>query len=163
MLDQNSCRYEPHILLVPRDEELQMKSSDPVLHNVHMVGTATYNLPFPIQGMTITRPMRQAGRTHLTCNGGHVWMNGEVLVVTHPYYTITDEHGRYQLTNVPPGEYQVSMWHEGWRIAREETAFDVYTQQHVRRLLFTEPITSERTLSVRPGEAATVDFDLSDK
>ena len=31
-LDQKHCRYEPHILLVPQTAELQMKSSDHVLH-----------------------------------------------------------------------------------------------------------------------------------
>src|SRR5881398_2236084 len=37
-LDQKRCRYEPHILLVPSNTEFQMKSSDAVLHNVHMDG-----------------------------------------------------------------------------------------------------------------------------
>lgn len=46
-LDQKSCRYEPHILLVPANSELQMKSSDATLHAIHMEGAATYNLPFP--------------------------------------------------------------------------------------------------------------------
>jgi hypothetical protein len=31
-LDQKHCRYEPHILLVPASAELQMWSSDAVLH-----------------------------------------------------------------------------------------------------------------------------------
>ncbi|MDP9159636.1 MAG: hypothetical protein M3O09_05335, partial [Acidobacteriota bacterium] len=46
-LDQKQCRYEPHILLVPQNSDLQMKSSDAVLHTVHMDGAASFNLPFP--------------------------------------------------------------------------------------------------------------------
>lgn len=37
-LDQKHCRYEPHILLVPQNTSLQMKSSDATLHTVHMDG-----------------------------------------------------------------------------------------------------------------------------
>jgi hypothetical protein len=54
-LDQKRCRYEPHILLVPRDAELRMKSSDATLHTVHMDGAATYNLPFPFTNQIISR------------------------------------------------------------------------------------------------------------
>lgn len=43
-LDQKRCRYEPHILLVPQNTALQMKSSDAVLHTVHMDGAATLQL-----------------------------------------------------------------------------------------------------------------------
>jgi hypothetical protein len=46
-LNQKSCRYEPHILLVPLQGNLQVKSSDPTLHTVHMSGASDYNLPFP--------------------------------------------------------------------------------------------------------------------
>jgi hypothetical protein len=49
-LDQKHSRYEPHILLVPENGPLQLKSSDAVLHTVHMDGAATYNLPFPFHG-----------------------------------------------------------------------------------------------------------------
>ncbi len=45
-LNQKNCRYEPHILLVPKDAKLRLKSSDPVLHTVHMTGAADYNLLF---------------------------------------------------------------------------------------------------------------------
>ena len=38
-LNQRTCRYEPHVLLVPDNGTLQLKSSDPVLHTVHMSGS----------------------------------------------------------------------------------------------------------------------------
>src|ERR1700733_4781299 len=93
-LDQRRCEYEPHILIVPESGALQMKSSDPVLHTVHMDGAATFNLPFPFQNRVTTRNMPSAGLVNLKCNGGHVWMNAELLVVPHPYYAVTDEDGK---------------------------------------------------------------------
>jgi hypothetical protein len=56
-LDQKHCRYEPHILLVPQSAALSMKSSDPVLHTIHMDGAATFNLPFPFVNQTVSRTM----------------------------------------------------------------------------------------------------------
>ncbi len=29
----------------------------------------------------------------------------------NPYYTITDANGKFTLKDIPPGEYQVSVWH----------------------------------------------------
>src|SRR5277367_4948869 len=115
-LDQRHCRYEPHILLVPQNAALQMKSSDATLHTIHMDGAASYNLPFPFPNQIISRDMSSPGLVNLKCNGGHVWMNAEMFVAPHPYYAVTDENGAFQLTDVPPGEYEVVAWHEGWQV-----------------------------------------------
>ena len=162
-LDQKNCRYEPHILLVPKDADLQMKSEDPVLHNIHMVGAAVYNLPFPLKDKTISRPMHRDGVIDLKCDAGHVWMNAEVLVVDHPYYAVTDQHGNFELKNVPPGEYAITAWHEGWKVAREETVIDVDSHQEVHRPIFTEPKTWDASVTVPANGTAKVSFDLSDK
>jgi hypothetical protein len=162
-LNQKECRYEPHILLVPKDANVQMKSGDPVLHNIHMAGAAVYNLPFPIQDQLITRPMRRDGVIDIKCDAGHVWMNATILVVAHPYYAITDEHGNFTLTNVPPGEYVITAWHEGWKIAREEVVIDVDSHQEVRRPIFTEPRTWDSKVNVPTNGMAKVNFELSDQ
>lgn len=101
-LDQKHCRYEPHVLLVPQNTELPMKSSDPTLHLVHMDGAASYNLPFPFPNQVLSRPMNNAGVANLRCNGGHTWMNAIAFVAPHPYYAVTDANGNFQLTDVPP-------------------------------------------------------------
>jgi hypothetical protein len=103
-LDQKLCRYEPHILLVPANSDLQMKSSDATLHTIHMDGAATYNLPFPFTNQMVARKMPSVGLVSLRCNGGHTWMNAEMFVVPHPYYAVTDERGKFELADVPPGE-----------------------------------------------------------
>jgi hypothetical protein len=162
-LDQKNCRYEPHILLVPKDGELQMKSSDPILHNIHMVGAAVYNLPFPVKDKVISRPMHRDGVVDLKCDAGHVWMNAEVVVAANPYYAITDQHGNFELKNVPPGEYAISAWHEGWKIAREEIVMDVDSHQEVRRPIFSEPKTWDAKAVVLPSSTAKINFDLSDR
>lgn len=162
-LDQKECRYEPHILLVPANAKLVMKSSDAVLHTVHMDGAATYNLPFPFTNQVISRDMSTPGLVNLKCNGGHTWMNAELLVVTHPYYAVTDESGKFELTNVPPGEYEIVAWHEGWDATRREGSIDVLTQKRVDRPIFSEPRTWVKKVQVTANTATAVNFVISQK
>jgi hypothetical protein len=162
-LNQKSCRYEPHLLLVPVQATLTVKSSDPLLHTVHMSGNADYNLPFTTQGQEITRPMPREGVVSLRCNAGHVWMNGEMIVAKHPYYAVTDENGNFELTGVPPGNYEIVAWHEGWRVVGESPVYDLATQVRVKRPVFSDPIMWSKPVTVPARANAEVDFTLGEK
>lgn len=162
-LNQKQCRYEPHILLVGKDSDLHMKSSDPVLHTVHMDGAATYNLPFPFTNQAISRSMSTSGLVNLRCNGGHVWINAEIIVAPNPCYAVTDESDKFEITEVPLGDYEIVAWHEGWTMIREESAFDVLTQRRVKRPIFSDPRTWRSTVAVHQNETATGDFAISEK
>jgi hypothetical protein len=162
-LNQKNCRYEPHLLLVPMQATLTVKSSDPLLHTVHMSGSADYNLPFTAQGQEITRPMPRDGVVSLRCNAGHVWMNGEMIVAKHPYYSVTDENGNFELTDVPPGNYEIVAWHEGWRVVGESPVYDLATQVRVKRPVFSDPIIWSKSVTVPARAGAKVDFTLGEK
>jgi hypothetical protein len=162
-LDQKHCHYIPHILLVPQNHDLSMQSSDATLHTIHMDGAATFNLPFPFTNQVNTRTMSTLGLVHLRCNGGHVWMNAEMMVVSHPYYAVTDETGQFEFTDVPPGTYQVVAWHEGWELLGREHAYDVLTERRVERPIFSEPKTWEKSVSVSGNQASTVNFVITSK
>ena len=162
-LDQKHCQYVPHILLIPQSGPLALRSSDHVLHTVHSEGAASFNLAFPFTDHVTKQNLNMAGLINLKCNGGHSWMNAEVMVVSHPYYAVTGEDGRFDLTDVPPGEYQIVAWHEGWSLQGRENALDVFSQKLVQRAIFSDPKTWEQTVTVRPGSATSVKFVLSQK
>lgn len=162
-LDQKHCRYEPHILLVPQSFALQMKSSDATLHTVHMDGAASYNLPFPFVDQVVSRPMDTAGVVNLKCNGGHLWMNAEMIVAPHPYYTVTDENGRFELKDVPPGQYEIMAWHEGWGVLRQEASYDVLTQRRVQRPVFGEPRIWRKDVTVNENTRTVINFVIFGK
>jgi hypothetical protein len=162
-LNQKQCRYIPHILLVPQNATLSMMSSDATLHTIHMEGAATFNLPFPFTDRVTTRAMSTPGLVHLRCNGGHVWMNAEMMVVSNPYYAVTDESGTFEFTDVPPGTYQIVAWHEGWNLLGKEHAYDVLTERSVERPMFSEPKTWEKSVTVTGNQVSTVTFLISNK
>jgi len=162
-LNQKNCRYEPHILLVPDNGTLKIKSSDHTLHTVHMSGAADYNLPFPFVDQVVSRTLNREGLVDLHCNAGHVWMNGEILVVPHPYYAVTDADGNFELTNVPSGNYEIVAWHEGWKVVGQGSLYDVMTQVRVQRPIFSLPLTWTKSVTVTANGTTEVKFTLSER
>jgi hypothetical protein len=140
-----------------------MMSSDATLHTIHMDGAASFNLPFPFPGRVSSRTMQTPGLVNLRCNGGHVWMNAEMFIAPHPYYAVTDESGRFEFNDVPPGTYQIVAWHEGWSLQGKEHSFDVLTERSVERPVFSEPRTWEKSVTVNANQPSTVDFVISNK
>lgn len=162
-LDQKTCRYVPHILIVPAAGTLKIQSEDPVLHTVQMFGVATNNIPFPFQHQFIPVTLPRNGVVELKCNAGHVWMNANLLVVKHPYYAVTDEHGSYKLSDVPPGEYEIVAWHEGWQVLSEAKVLDVGAQVEVKRPIYSSPVSWTKKVNVKASEPTVVDFTISEK
>ncbi len=161
-LDQKNCRYEPHILLVPLRATLTVRDSDPLLHTVQMTGSADYNLPFVLAGQEATRSMTREGKVSLRCNV-HVWMNGEMMVAPHPYYAVTDREGNFELTQVPPGDYEIVAWHEGWRVVGENALYDIATQVRVKRPVFSDPVIWSQWVTVRPRDTVNSNFTLGER
>jgi hypothetical protein len=162
-LNQKNCRYEPHILLVPLEGVLKIKSSDPVLHTVHMTGAADFNLPFPFRDQVVNRSMTRAGQIDLRCNAGHVWMNAEIIVASSPYYAVTDQDGSFEITQVPPGDYEIVAWHEGWRVVGESLLYDVLTQLRVKRPVFSDPVIWSKHVTVPTRDSVEVNFTLGQR
>jgi hypothetical protein len=86
-----------------------------------------------------------------------------MLVVQHPYYAVTDYKGEYHLTGVPPGDYELELWHEGWKIVREETVLDVAAQTEVRRPIYSEPKTWTKKVKVAGGQSTHLNFTISEE
>ena len=42
----------------------------------------------------------------------HLWMGAYIVVTEHPYHAVTDIYGEYRISDVPPGNYRLEVWHE---------------------------------------------------
>jgi plastocyanin len=114
VLDQSGCRYHPHVLGVMVGQNLEIRNSDPVLHNIK--AKATKNRPFnvsqPSAGMKTMRTFSTPEvMVALECNV-HGWMNAFVGVLSHPFYAVTGADGSFSLKGLPPGTYTIEAWHE---------------------------------------------------
>jgi len=154
-IDQEGCRYNPHITIAPRKAKVTLKSSDDILHNIHMFGAANYNIPFPDKN-SVLKTFRKAGLVRLQCDAGHGWMSAYVHVVNHPYYAVTDADGNFKLTDIPPGEYTLRMWHENWVVTNE-----VKKDGEVVGYEFGESIEKSQKVTVSAGAETEAQFTIS--
>ncbi|MBI3785310.1 MAG: hypothetical protein HY270_18110 [Deltaproteobacteria bacterium] len=117
VLDQNGCEYQPHIIVVPVGKPFEIKNSDGINHNIHAFGKANteWNKATPgfftKQNKTLQMTFDKPEYVRVGCDV-HSWMTGWFVVKDNPYYEVTDENGSYKMTDVPPGEYEVKVWHE---------------------------------------------------
>jgi len=113
MVDQKGCHYEPHVQIIAKNSTLQVRNSDPILHNIHSyLGTSTViNLAEPKQGMVIPKKITKAGGMTLKCDI-HNFMRGAIFTADNPYAVLTGKDGTFVIKDVPPGTYEIATFHE---------------------------------------------------
>lgn len=134
VLDNRGCRFLPHVQVAEVGQWLEIRNSDPVLHNADArLGTDTlFNVALP-PDRRVRKPLARPGLVKFTCDVRHTWMSAFVEVADHPYHAVTDAYGAYEIGDLPPGAYTVRVWHE-------------------------ELGTQERQVTIESGKAATADF-----
>lgn len=112
VVDQRNCIYVPHVIALQTGQAIKFTSSDPVLHNVHVLPNPNgeYNQGVS-QGDTRSYPVTSPGFIKVTCDV-HPWMACRVGVFDHPFFAVTGDDGAFQFTGLPPGTYSVAVWHE---------------------------------------------------
>ena len=113
-IDQQNCRYHPHVFGMRVGQPLEILNSDPTLHNIHALpkGNSEFNTGQPIQGMKTTHTFdKPEVMVPFKCDV-HGWMNAYVGVLPHPYFAVTKDDGKFELLNLPPGTYTIEAWHE---------------------------------------------------
>lgn len=118
VLDQKGCLYEPQILAIQTGQKLEVKNSDPTLHNIHInptvPGNEGKNSPNQAQmakgpDLTYTFPAAE-NFLKFQCDV-HTWMFAWVTVVDSPYFAVTDKDGKFTIKDVPPGKYTITALH----------------------------------------------------
>lgn len=126
-------RIEPHVIAYEADRPIDLENKDPYVYNFHAspeVGSHWATVLVPVGGIvgsrggryvhtepvTPGRPFRPQPHPVKLTNDKYSWFNAWILPLWHPYYAVTDEAGRFEIPNLPPGEWQFAFWHEraGW-------------------------------------------------
>jgi len=112
------CAFVPRVQVVGSRAVMKTSSRDPVLHTTTVQGSdgrQLFNLALPVPGLELARPLDGAGPLRVGCST-HQWMRGWIFV-TDDAAAVTGPDGRFTLPDVPPGTYQLRVWHEAVKAA----------------------------------------------
>jgi hypothetical protein len=112
-LDQDGCRYHPHVFGILVGQTLAIKNSDGILHNIK--AKAVKNRPFNISQPVVMTSERTFSTPEvivpLECNV-HGWMHAWLGVLPHPFFSVSGTDGTFTLKGLPPGTYTIEAWQE---------------------------------------------------
>ncbi len=113
-IDQQGCKYHPHVLGVMTGQNVDIKNDDMTTHNIHPTPAANreWNESQPPQAAPIEKNFaREEIMLPVKCNQ-HPWMKMYINVVKSPFYTVTGPDGKYELKGLPPGDYTIAFVQE---------------------------------------------------
>jgi hypothetical protein len=136
-IDAIDCMFKPFTTVVWDRHPVEVVNMDPVMHDIQAYETSNlgprvlFNVPLPMnplhpremshasqyhrhlagQPMTQTVHMTKGRRVFVMQCGFHAYMESWGIAVDDPYYAVTDQAGRFEIADVPPGTYRVMVWH----------------------------------------------------
>jgi plastocyanin len=114
VLDQQGCKYHPHVLGVMAGQTVQIKNDDPTTHNIHPTpkDNREWNESQPPSSPALEKNFaREEIMLPVKCNQ-HPWMKMYINVVKSPFFAVTDKDGKYEIKGLPPGDYTIAFVHE---------------------------------------------------
>ena len=113
-LDQNGCKYSPHVLGVMANQSIKIVNSDATTHNIHPTpkDNREWNESQPPGVAPLEKSFaREETLLPVKCNQ-HPWMKMYFNVVKNPFYAVTGKDGQYEIKGLPPGDYTLAFVHE---------------------------------------------------
>ena len=122
-IENRTCRFFQRANVAFVGSVVRIKNSDPIMHNTHIrkdarFGSTVINVAQPVGAPIIEKGLDEVGVLDVRCDA-HTFMRASLHVFDHPYFSVTDQAGRFELTGVPPGKYRLRFWHEKFG-AREQ-------------------------------------------
>jgi hypothetical protein len=142
---------------VPVGTEVGIESQDTGYQMLRARGASFFTMPLPRPNQPQKRMFGTAGHIALTSGIGQIASRADLFVCEHPYFTATDTLGRFELTGVPPGEYEIVAWLKNWTIASHDR--DPETGK-ILRLNSEPPITAAARVRVVEGSPANIELGL---
>jgi len=136
-IDSIDCKFEPYITIVRNKHMVEVVNLDPVMHDIqayetsHLGARVLFNVPLPMSknlrkahfkpgkevknraGKIMRQKvnMRKGRNVFVMQCGFHAYMESWGIAVENPYFDKSDHVGRFHITNIPAGTYDVVAWH----------------------------------------------------
>lgn len=136
LIEARDCMFQPFMTIVRNGHAVEVVNMDPVMHDIQGYETSLeagarvlFNTPLVMNhqhnrgdlhaihnhapGKSLVGPiyLNKGRRTFYMQCGFHAYMESWAMAVNNPYYALTDENGKFSLEQVPPGTYQLVVWH----------------------------------------------------
>jgi hypothetical protein len=114
VLDQKGCQYVPHVQGMMVGQAYRILNSDGILHNVHALPKINrgFNQPMPGNMKEATKTFDKPEHMFPIKCDVHPWMSAYVGVFTHPFFSVTKTDGKFTISGLDPGTYEITAWHE---------------------------------------------------
>jgi plastocyanin len=110
-LIQKNKSFQPSLLVIPAGGKVEFPNRDPFFHNVFSLFEGKrFDLGLYESGSTRFVQFDKPGISFIFCNI-HAEMSAVVVVLATPYYAISDARGELSIPKVPPGRYQLQLFH----------------------------------------------------
>lgn len=113
------CGFSPHVLVVQKGTKVIFKNESPLCLGFRcrtkINREVDVSLPKGQQHEAIFNQVEMFG---VACPIRE-YMVGFIAVIDTPYYAITGPDGAFQITGVPPGKYDIRVWHEAGGILKD--------------------------------------------
>jgi hypothetical protein len=119
-MDQFGRAFFPELLLVLKGQQVAFSNNDNELHNVRVGEDASKEVIFNVATIpykSYTYTFDRPGFYDVTCDV-HQEMRATILVTSTPYATVAGADGRFTLTDVLPGAYDLTMYAGGRQVTR---------------------------------------------
>lgn len=110
-LIQRNKSFHPSLLVIPVGGKVEFPNHDPFFHNVFsMFEGKRFDLGLYESGTTRFVQFDKPGVSFIFCNI-HAQMSAVVITVATPYYAISNSQGLIRIPDVPPGRYDMQVFH----------------------------------------------------
>ncbi len=136
VIDQQGCMYIPHVLGVRVGQPVKIMNSDGILHNVHALSknNQEFNLAMPQFRKETTKVFdKEEFMFAIKCDV-HPWMLAWAAVMSHPFFAVTREDGKFTISDLSAGTYEVEAWHE--KLGNQKTSVTL-SEGETKEIIFT--------------------------
>ena len=149
-IEARDCRFLPFTTVVREKQDVVVVNMDPVMHDIQAYETSQlgarvlFNVPLPMNPQhprdlkdrsdvalyhehLAGEPAKQlvgmskGRRVFVMQCGFHAYMESWGMAIENPYYVLTDQDGRFEIGDIPPGTYKLVIWHPYLSSTKEQT------------------------------------------
>jgi plastocyanin len=114
VLDQNGCLYKPHVMGIRVGQQYKILNSDALAHNVHTLPkiNKSFNRSMTAAVKEVTTTFDKPEPVFQVKCDVHPWMSAYIGVFEHPFFSVTGTDGKFTISGLDPGTYEITAWHE---------------------------------------------------